>query len=259
MLFLIKKTLGNFLVLPGLFTLVSLFLVLFLFKGRLRASKITALFLLFFLYFFSSGFGRYFVLKPLESAFPFPRLSKVNCSYIVVLGGGIVPRAPDEGGRAQVRGAPLERLLVAYKLWKLKGLPVVVSGGKTVYDETEASAMARVLETWGVPKGEIILEDKSRTTYENALYTEKLIGRERICLITSAYHIKRSYEIFRSFGFKVIPVPADYRLGGDKFNLYWFLPFPNYLKDAIDGFREYLGILFFKWRAREDSNLRPTD
>ncbi len=258
MIFLLKKLIGNFLVIPGLFILLSALLFGLLVKGRYRWAKLLSITLLLLLYLFSTQPGRDLILKPLEGRYPYPDLKEVDCSFIVVLGGGVVPRSPSEGGLPAVRGATLERLYEAFKVWKVKKLPVVVSGGGG-----EAFAMKRVLLNLGVPKGKIVEERRNRTTFENALYTKELIGSQKICLVTSAYHMPRSVAIFRAFGFKVIPVPTDYRVGDGGYDICSFLPFPHYIQDSVAGYREWVGIVFFelfsKWRAREDSNLRPTD
>ncbi|WP_456419013.1 YdcF family protein [Thermovibrio sp.] len=263
MIFLIKKVIGNFVVLPGLFILIAALLFFLLLKNRLRAAKLLSFLLLFLIYLFSTEPGRNLLLKPLEGKYPYPELEKVNCSYVVVLGGGVVSRSPSEGGLPAVRGATLERLYEAFKVWKVKRIPIVVSGGRVTSAFSEASAMKRVLVNLGVPPSQVIEEDRSRTTFENALYTKKLIGSRPICLITSAYHMPRSVRMFEAFGFKVVPVPADYRVGDEGYDLFSFLPFPHYIQDSVAGYREWVGIIFFevfsKWRAREDSNLRPTD
>ena len=261
MIFIIKKLLGNLLVLPGLFILTSLALLTALIKGRKRLAVALGAALTLSLYLFSTELGKDLILKPLEDAYPYPK--ELKCSYIVVLGGGLTYSSPARGGRPEVRPQVAKRLYEAFKVWKRLRAPVVVSGGAFRAKESEAQVMKEFLVELGLPAEEILVEGRSRTTYENALYTRKLIGNEEVCLVTSAYHIPRSVLIFKSFGFKVVPVPADYRVNRVGYNFYSFLPFPDYLSDTLYGFREYVGIAFFrafsKWRAREDSNLRPTD
>ncbi len=273
MLFILSKTLGVFLVPPGLFVLL-LFLSLLLFLIKKRKIGLILLSLsLFFIYLVSIEPGKDLILSLLENAYPHPDLSKVQCRYIVVLGGGEIPHSPAENGKASVRPAVAKRLYEAFKLYRERELPILVSGGK-VYGqnaESEAEAMARFLETVGVPAEKITEERKSRNTLENGIYSYQILARKgikEICLVTSAYHMPRSVMIFREVGFRVTPVPADYRVYREKYGWYSYLPRVDYLQDSMNGFREYVGILYFellqkrkvlKWRAREDSNLRPTD
>ncbi len=260
MIFLIKKLIGNFFVLPGLYLVILLFALINMKKKRLATSLL--MLLLFLIYFPSTRIGRDLILKPLEDAYPYPKNPK--CSYIVVLGGGITPNSPNQGGAPSVRPAVALRLYEAFKLWKSLKVPIVVSGGKVLSNQAESLAMKKFLLTLGIPKKEVIEESKSRTTFENALYTKEIVKGKKVCLITSAYHMPRSVMIFKAFKVKIVPVPADYRASrGVGYDVLSFIPFPTYLKDSMDGFREYVGIAFFKlvssWRAREDSNLRPTD
>ncbi len=260
MIFLLKKIVGNFFVLPGLYLLILTFVLINLKKRKLAVSLLLLLF--FLIYFPSTRVGRDLILKPLEDAYPYPKNPK--CSYIVVLGGGITPHSPSQGGAPSVRPPVALRLYEAYKLWKSLKAPIVVSGGKVLSNQPESRAMKEFLITLGVPQKEVIEESKSRTTFENALYTRKIVKGKKVCLITSAYHMPRSVMIFKAFKVKILPVPTDYRGSREVgYNPLSFIPFPTYLKDSIDGFREYVGIAFFKlissWRAREDSNLRPTD
>ena len=273
MLFILSKTLGVFLVPPGLFVLLLFLSLLFFLLKKQKVGLVFLSFSLFFTYCISIEPGKDLILSPLENAYPHPDLSTVKCQYIVVLGGGEIPHSPAENGKASVRPAVAKRLYEAFKLYKERELPILVSGGN-VYGteaESEAEAMARFLETIGVPAGKITEERKSRNTLENGIYSYEILGRrgiEEICLVTSAYHIPRSVMIFKEVGFKVTPVPADYRIYRERYSWYSYLPRVDYLQDSLNGFKEYVGILYFellqrrkilKWRAREDSNLRPTD
>lgn len=261
MLFLIKKLVGSFVIYPGLSVTFGVLALLLWFKRRKLAFFFAALSVAF-LYFFSTEFGKDLTLKPLEDAYPYPKLSSLNCTYIVVLGGGIVPHSPAAGGRATVRPQVAKRLLEAWKLWRVLKKPIVATGGVLYPNvESEAAVMARFLEGLGVPASQIKVEGKSRTTFENAEFTYRLIGPQSICLVTSAYHMPRSVRIFKSFGFKVTPVPTDYRVNRAGYN--WLSFMPIYGVDTYFGFREWVGIAFFElrnlWRAPGGSNLPPTD
>ena len=132
--------------------------------------------------------------------------------------------------------------------------------------------MKRFLVTLGVPSDFVLEEDKSKNTFQNGLYTYELLSRrgiKDICLVTSAYHMPRAFRIFSSLPFsKIVPIPADFRVNRTGYSWVSFVPRMGVLRDSYEGIHEYLGILYFdliqkkkllKWRAREDSNLRPTD
>jgi uncharacterized SAM-binding protein YcdF (DUF218 family) len=66
----------------------------------------------------------------------------------------------------------------------------------------------------GVPKEDIILEPNSRNTYENAIFTKRIIDSLKLkgpfVLITSAEHMPRSEKTFRHAGIMVQPYPCNY-------------------------------------------------
>ncbi|GAB6076328.1 YdcF family protein [Desulfurobacterium crinifex] len=213
------------------------------------------------------------ILLPLENAFPYPSKTELDCEAIVVLGGGKISHSPEEGGKAAVKPQVAKRLYTAFKVWKRIKKPLVVSGGKVFNEkaEPESSAMKRFLTNLGIPDKEVIEDDKSKNTFQNGIFTYEILSKRRvkkICLVTSAYHMPRSYRIFKSVGFSVIPVPADYRVDRAPYKWSSYFPRMGNLYDGFSGIHEYIGIVYFeliqkrnllKWRAREDSNLRPTD
>ena len=62
----------------------------------------------------------------------------------------------------------------------------------------------------GVPESVIVVEEHSRTTYENALHTKAMLGSARILLVTAAYHMPRAVGLFEKQGFTVTPVTCGY-------------------------------------------------
>jgi uncharacterized SAM-binding protein YcdF (DUF218 family) len=65
-----------------------------------------------------------------------------------------------------------------------------------------------------VPRDRVILEDRSRNTYENAVFTRELVkpkAGERWLLVTSAFHMPRAIGCFRRADFPVEAYPVDWR------------------------------------------------
>ena len=110
-----------------------------------------------------------------------------------------------------------DRLVHAVALYKAGKAPVIlVTGGSAQGDRSEAQVMRDILEVMGVPRGVILMEERSRNTHDNAVYsTELLQQRElrRILLVTSAFHMRRALALFEGRGLEVIPAPAA-RCGG---------------------------------------------
>ena len=89
-----------------------------------------------------------------------------------------------------------------------KRLIFVPSGGKGM-DEviSEGSAMENYLLTHGVESHEIIVEKESRSTYENFLFSKRIIDEiepnAKICFATTNYHMYRSGLIAKRLGINV--------------------------------------------------------
>jgi uncharacterized SAM-binding protein YcdF (DUF218 family) len=74
----------------------------------------------------------------------------------------------------------------------------------------DAPEMKRWAERLGVSDHAIVIEEQSRTTYENATETKRLIGSASILLVSSASHLPRAVALFAKQGFRVTPVPCDF-------------------------------------------------
>lgn len=85
---------------------------------------------------------------------------------------------------------------------------VVISGGGNGV-EPAAEPLRRFIQCIGVPGGAIRVETRSNSTHENALFTARLLRSEpgRKVLLTSDYHMFRSYRAFRKAGLNVEPRP----------------------------------------------------
>lgn len=92
------------------------------------------------------------------------------------------------------------RMKAALNLKNSLKKPIFILSGKGVINGlTEAEVMSEWLQKKGVSKDQIICEDKSMNTIENAKFTKKIIDGlsfNSISLLTSSYHIKRANRIF---------------------------------------------------------------
>lgn len=102
---------------------------------------------------------------------------------------------------------------------------LVFSGAaKDPNSASNARAMLAIAAAQGVPSEDIIIEEESRDTQENAEKTARLLDKERtIILVTSDYHQRRALKEFQAaFGENVIFInaPAKDKRWGRKT---WFL------------------------------------
>lgn len=136
---------------------------------------------------------------------------------IVVLGAGRERGDPAWDGQDQPTGLALERMRFAAALHRASGLPLLTSGGLH-YGEppSEADIMAAALEhDFQVPVR--WRESRSRTTWENALFTAQLLkaqGISRVVVVTQAWHMPRARWSFERAGLEVVCAPVGF-LGRD--------------------------------------------
>ena len=73
------------------------------------------------------------------------------------------------------------RLDEAWRLYRIRRKPIVVSGGHVnpFTPDRDENAIARsFLVKWGVPKEDVYAEDRSRDTFESAVEVKKFSARK---------------------------------------------------------------------------------
>ncbi len=111
-----------------------------------------------------------------------------------------------------------DRVLHTIQLYKQGKFPyIIISGGTGSLRNNltpEAVSLQKILLNAGVPNDAILIEDKSRNTYENATFTKKLLDQrtdlKKLLLVTSAFHMRRSEACFQKAGILADTYPADF-------------------------------------------------
>lgn len=199
------------------------------------------------------------LLRPLEDRFPPQSPIMTPPKGIIVLGGVISERIGKARGQTALNDAA-ERLTAAVMLARLypNALLVFSGGSGSLLDDTdrEATAAHRFWRELGVPESQMIFEDASRNTYENAVFTQNLVHPqpdEKWLLVTSAFHMPRSMGIFRALGMAPLAYPVDYRTDGGKGD---FLP-PADGAEAIRNveiaLREYVGLVAYRLTGKTNA------
>lgn len=198
---------------PGIFILALIIVSLYAWrKNQKRIAAVLATVTLVF-YLASTTFVGGALIRSLEDVYSPPEQLPAG-DVIVVLGGGATNDTPDVSGTGGLTSVPANRLLTAVRLQKKLDIPILLSGGEIYADSgKEADIAQRILLDLGVPAKDIIIENKSLTTTQNAKYSAKIIREKHfrnIILVTSAFHMERAMENFRKEGIDPIPYPADY-------------------------------------------------
>lgn len=126
-------------------------------------------------------------------------------------GDVIVVLAGNAAKNNAVNGQTALRLEKAVALYEAGAAPkIVVTGGG---EPPVANAMRDAAIEAGVPETDIIVEDASHSTLQNALFTadiETLDKAGKVILVTHRYHLPRAWASFRWAGFSdVTRVAAD--------------------------------------------------
>ena len=159
------------------------------------------------------------LLLPLEQRFaPFPADAPAPAG-IIVLGGAVEAGLSEARDQVVVNDAGERPIYLADLARRFPGARLVFSGGSGFIGGgvAEADVISRQADVIGVPRTRLILENRSRNTYENAAFTAALVQPkpgERWLLVTSAWHMPRAIGCFRQAGFAVDAFPVDYRTRG---------------------------------------------
>lgn len=155
-------------------------------------------------------------LVPLEARFPVLRTLPDKVDGIVVLGGAVDPERTAEYGQVALNQAAARVTETLRLAQRYQTARIVLSGGigGLLHEPiTEAAATARLLTELGVARSRLVLEDRSRTTHENAVFSKQLVDPkpgEVWVLVTSAWHMPRAVGCFRKIGWPVVADPVDF-------------------------------------------------
>jgi uncharacterized SAM-binding protein YcdF (DUF218 family) len=253
-MFVLKQFLKALILPPTPWLLMLLAALIFWRRSWARKLLLVTLFLIFALH---SGPVSIALRYPLESRYP-PLLDPRTAGgydVIVVLTGGIVPASGLIPFPA-INESMFRRLDEAWRLYRIQPKPIVVSGGHVnpfTPDMGENKIARDYLIRWGVPKNDVLGEDKSRDTFESAIEVQKLLqkkGWNRYLLVTSALHMPRSVLAFRARTPEPIPAPGDFTISEWEVTPFAFFPSENAAHKLTSTIHEYIGLANYYYRAK---------
>ena len=139
---------------------------------------------------------------------------------------------------------------------------ILLSGGSGALignEDAEAKFALRLLESLGVARDRITLEDRSRNTVENAIFSKAIVQPkpgERWLLVTSAHHMPRAIGVFRRAGFPVEPYPVNWYTRGAMDALRPFATVAEGLQRTDTAVHEWIGLAIY-WLTGRSSELFP--
>jgi uncharacterized SAM-binding protein YcdF (DUF218 family) len=198
---------------------------------------------------------------PLESRFPALREMPREVTGFIVLGGGLRIYDTTHGEALSLDDSGDRLIALADLARRYPSAKVVFSGGAGNLfgeEEPEADLVKRYAQTLGVDPARLIVEDRSRTTYENAVFSHALLEPkpgERWLLVTSAWHMPRAVGCFRAAGFPVTAYPVDFRSPGPPFAWRGFGEVARGLRLTDLSVKEWVGLLAYRLTGRTDALL----
>jgi len=239
------KFIASLILPPGCFIIILLISALLQYKSQKEIPKLT-ISIAVLIYVVSIPLTANLAIHSLEYTFIPPQ--KLNGDVIIMLGGGATLDSPDFSGTGGLSGSAPSRLLTTLRIHNKTNLPIILSGGK-VYASTgtESEIAKRQLLDLNINKNNIIIENSSRTTTENAKFTAKILNKyhfSKPIIVTSAFHMKRSMMNFSNAGIKTaIPYPTGYFTNTHvSIDLKSFIPSYDSFNTTGIALHEYLGI-----------------
>ena len=226
--------------------LILIFNLFCLFK--LKRKKIPLLFFACF-YLLSIPFISQRLLYLLENT---EKTSSLKSKYdvVIVLSGMVDLRSSDS--TVIHFSESVDRILAGIKLvTSQRAGTIIISGGDSDLmqtDRSEAVLLGAFAQQMGVHKQQILLDQSSRNTFENAVNTAKLIKQHkfsRILLITSAFHMIRARGCFKKQGLEVDILPVDLRSSLEIPDYRYFIPAAYALDESRLFFHELVGVIVY--------------
>jgi uncharacterized SAM-binding protein YcdF (DUF218 family) len=204
---------------------------------------------------FSSELTEVAMFRGLERAGTRTMKDDVTYDGVILLGGVTDERVTAEHGRPSYN-SNVERLTETYRLLHEDRARYAILSGAAMAPSLapfgEARVLARQLREWGIAEDRLIVEERARNTYENAVYSAE-IARERgftkLVIVTSAFHVRRSVECFEAVGLEVDAHPSDHRTYDVGFGLGSILPRASSLAGTTASFHELFGRVVYRARG----------
>jgi uncharacterized SAM-binding protein YcdF (DUF218 family) len=157
----------------------------------------------------------YVLSRPLEWHYPLrPFSTPAGAEAIVVFGSAVSP-AQFERPYPLPDSESYSRCQHAAWISRNTRLPVLVSGGTgSARIPPVATTMRESLLAAKVPAEMIWIEDRSRSTHENAVFSAEILRRygvRRIVLVVDARSMLRAEACFRREGIEVVAAPSRFR------------------------------------------------
>ncbi len=177
----------------------------------------------------------------------------------ILLGGMVSFKSDSTLINFNCNGDRLFQTIDLYKSGKIEKILITSGSGMIQLPSfREANLIRQYLLKIDIPNEDIIIENRSNNTYENAVETSKILNARYIdvenrdfLLISSASHLRRGVACFKKQGIKVLPYSTTKRSteGPKVFNSKIIFPDPYALEYWETITHEIFGLLIYKVRG----------
>lgn len=195
-------------------------------------------------------------LASLERSYPPSVEVPTRNDTIVVLSANLAT-TEDSDGKIRLGRESLLRCYHAARLYHDSGGCLVILSGGSIDPRwpraTLADAMRDFMLEMGVRGDDLLMEEKSTTTYENARFCKPLLERReagRIWLVTEAAHIYRAKGCFSALGIPIVPAPCGHHAWQTQTTLASFLPSSHGASAMSRAAHEWVGCLWYRLNGR---------
>jgi len=250
MFFYFSKILG-FLFSPLIWTII---LLIYSFKtkdeARARKLRITSVLIL---YICSNSFIMDECFRAYETVTPDIDLTTTHYDGAIILGG---IGAIDLRLKKITFNYSGDRLFQILPFYFNKRIDKIIftggSGSIEFNDSYEGIYVKKYLRSINIPDSALVIESKSKNTYENAIYTKKIMDSLNMhgnyLLVTSAYHMPRSIAVFKKAGYKNLTPYITNKVSGKRRFTFDHLLIPSI--DALFSLNflihEWVGFVMYK-------------
>lgn len=147
-----------------------------------------------------------------------------------------------------------DRLFQTLRLYKTGRIDKIIftggSGSVEFPEKKEGNFVKKYLNEIQIPDSVIIIENESKNTFENAVFTKAKLGgtKGKYLLVTSAFHMPRALAVFKKAGFNNLTAYTTNKISGNRRFTFDHLFIPNI--DAMFNLQlllhEWVGYLVYK-------------
>jgi len=177
---------------------------------------------------------------------------------IIILGGFVSTISVNNQIQRTVFADGNDRMIQAISLYK-KGISdkiIYTAGTDSIFNlhTAEAILAKEFLLEIGIPDSAIITESRSINTYENAMFTKKILEKldtawqkKKYLLVTSAFHMRRSMACFKKQGFNVTAYSTNFRALIENYTIFnTIVPSYGALQNWTYLMKELIGMVVYK-------------